>query len=74
MNRKQRRTLARGINRIDDSDFKRRLFHSVLISSNDENEKVLNMQGALSERIYGAFFPKTVKKLGACVPAMNQCH
>lgn len=71
MNRKQRRALAKGINRIDDSDFKRKLFRSVLLSSSDENEKVFNMQGALSERIYGVFFPKTVKKLSACVPAIN---
>ncbi|MDE7203855.1 MAG: hypothetical protein K2O91_18620, partial [Lachnospiraceae bacterium] len=70
MNRKQRRELARRVNRIDDPDFRRRLFGSILTSSGTEKE-ILNMQGVLSERLHGMFFPKSVKTLGICVPGIN---
>lgn len=71
MNRKQRRKLAKRINHINDSDFKMSLFRAVLTSSSAENEKVLNTQGVLSERLYGVFFPTSVKTLGVCVPVIN---
>lgn len=70
MNRRQRREFVKKINHIDDSAFRRRLFGSILTSSSNGKE-ILNMQGVLSERLHGVFFPKSIKALGVSAPVIN---
>lgn len=71
MNRKQRRKFAKKINHIDNLDFKRKLFTTILISTSIENDKVLDMQGVFAGRLHDVFLPKSVKNLGVCNPVIN---
>ena len=71
LNRKQRRTLAKKVNKTNYTSLKRQFFRSLLISYNGEKEKVMDSQGNLKDKIDEMFLPKTVNHLALSTPLIN---